>query len=73
MSESKTGRATDSVGHISLKEFRELLCELERLGFVKGTGEFENGNPVFISTREANSATHKRRRKDYWWKSDRAL
>ena len=50
MSVSKTEIAADPVSNMSLNEVRELLHELESLGFVKRTGEFQNGNPVYVST-----------------------
>ena len=64
MSIAKAEVAPDPVDSMSLKEIRELLHELERLGFVKRTGEFENGNPVFVSTLEGDKAIEMRRNKE---------
>ena len=59
MGNAKTAKPVD---YMYLKEVRELLYELERLGLVKRTGEFQNGNPVFISTVEVNGAMNRQRR-----------
>ena len=50
MHDSKTEIAADPVYNMSLNEVQDLLHELEALGFVKRTGEFQNGNPVYVST-----------------------
>ena len=60
MSVAKTDGAAEAVDYISLKDIEDLLCELERLGFVKRTGQFQNGSPVFVSTRETTEATERR-------------
>jgi hypothetical protein len=64
MSESKTEIAEDPVCNMSLNEVRELLHELECLGFVKRTGEFQNGNPVDVSTLTRNGTTEEGYRKE---------
>ena len=62
MHNSKTDGTAKPVDYMALEEVLELLNELERLGFVKRTGEFQNGNLVFISTVEVNGAMDMRRR-----------
>jgi len=57
MSVAKTEVAPDPVDSMSLWEIRELLHELERLGFVKRTGEHQNGNPVFVASLPGRGTT----------------
>ena len=64
MSHSKTDGTAKPVDSLSLKDIQELIYELERLGFVRRTGEFQNGNPVFISTVEEHDAMERRRNKE---------
>ena len=64
MSNAKTDGTAKPVDSMSLKDIQEFLYELERLGIVKRTGEFQNGNPVFISTVEVNAATGTQRNQE---------
>jgi len=64
MRNSKTDGTTKPVDSMPLKDIQEFLYELERLGIVRRTGEFQNGNPVFISTVEVNAATGTQRNQE---------
>jgi len=45
----KSKAAPEPANRITLKVIRQLLDELEDLGFVKRTGEFANGQPVYYT------------------------
>jgi hypothetical protein len=47
---SKTEAAVNYEDMICLHEVLQLLRELECLGFVKRTGEFQHGYPVHVAT-----------------------
>ena len=64
MSNSETDGTAQPGESLSLEEIQEFIYELERLGLVKRTGEFQNGKPVFISTVEAKDAMDTRPRKE---------
>ncbi len=64
MHNSKTDGTAKPVDCLSLMDIREFLYELERLGFVKRTGEYRNGSPVFISTVEVYGATDTQRNEE---------
>ena len=46
----------DHENMIAIKELSQLLFELEGLGYVKRTGEFVNGHPVFTPTAAGKEA-----------------
>ena len=52
----KTEAAPDREDTISLTEIRQVLSELECLGFVERTGEFANGHPVYVPTAAGREA-----------------
>jgi hypothetical protein len=66
LTKAKTHGTAKPVDYMSLKEVPEFLYELERLGLVKGTGEFQNGNPVFIPTVEVNGPMDTRPNTEGW-------
>ncbi|MDN5940728.1 MAG: hypothetical protein L0H94_02505 [Nitrospira sp.] len=56
MRASKTEAAVNYEKMISLHEVLQLLRELECLGFVKRTGEFQHGYPVYAATATSKEA-----------------
>ena len=51
-----TESAPDHGNTIAIKELSQLLSELEGLGYVKRTGEFVNGHPVYTPTAAGKEA-----------------